>query len=224
MAAANLTTHGPMQPYQTISGNTPNTKAMLEKAGQTFPVGVPVQQVAGSITGTPKVIQVWDASVTAATSIAGIAGISGSSGLNLATDGLGSPSLNSFGSVGAPGATSTFGKVPNQASAVNIARGEPMSDGNTYFFVANNDTLFIGQVDNSAGAVAADYTAVASDIGKQFGLTSDGTGKSWYVDRGKTTVGTNTVVEVVALDPNSVGQTNNNVIFRFLTGIQQYSQ
>lgn len=191
MAGPNLTTHIPIYVAQTISGNTPDTQSIIEKAGQTFLFGVPVQ-----IGGTGA-IQEWDGATVAA----GIAGVSLVAASNLASDGAGSP--GAFQQVGFPGASPTFGKVPFQPSAVNIPRGAPFVDGRTIFTLASQDIIYEAQVDNSAGNVAADYTPVATDVGKEFGMTKDANGQ-WYVDRGKTTVGTNTVVIVKEIEPNDL--------------------
>ena len=191
--AANLTVHIPMGSTQTVSGNTPLTDAVSELAGQTFLLGVPVQLSAGGF------IQKWDGATVAA----GIAGISLQPALNLGTNGKGTPGL--FSQVGPPGATQTYGSVQNMPSAVNIALGAPPSDGRNYFEVANSDTIFEGQFDNSAGAVAADYTPTVAMIGKQFGITFDAGGTA-YVDGGKVTVGTNTVVQIVGINPDDLVQ------------------
>src|SRR5689334_10330903 len=114
MAGPNLTNHIPIYVAQTISGNTPITQSQIEKAGQTFLLGVPVMIDSG--TGG---IKEWDGTTVAA----GVAGISLIAGSNYATDGAGAP--GPFQQVGFPGTNTTFGKVPFQASAVNIPRGAP---------------------------------------------------------------------------------------------------
>src|SRR5882762_6223263 len=211
--AANLTDHLIIQAIKTISGNTPLTDAKPEKAGKTFLEGVPVMLTSGFT-------QEWDANVAAASATVGIIGVSKQPGANLGSDGAGSPSLP-FGSVGFPGTSSTFGSVQYQTSAVNIAEGAPFSDGRTIYEVAVEDSIFLGQFDNAAGAVAADYTPVNADIGKQYGLTKDATGH-WYVDKNKATAGTNTVVVIVAIDPTTGSIINGNVLFRFLDSIMQF--
>lgn len=210
---ANLTDHLIMQAVKTISGNTPLTDAQNEKAGRTFLEGVPVMLSSG-------VIQEWDANVAQASPTVGIIGISKQPGANLGSDGAGAPSLP-FGSVGFPGTSTTFGSVQYETSAKNIPMGAPFSDGRTIYEVAVEDTIFLGQFDNAAGAVSADYTPTAADIGKQYGLTKDATGH-WYVDKNKSTVGTNTVVFIVGLDPSTGSIVNGNVLFKFLDTISQY--
>jgi hypothetical protein len=94
--------------------------------------------------------------------------------------------------------------VPFQTSAKNI--GRPLfNDGRIGFEAADNDTIFLGQVGPA-------QTAVAADVGKQYGMTIDGDGH-WYVDRTKSTVGTNTVVTIVRLDPNDQSATPRGVYF-----------
>lgn len=212
MAGPNLATHIPIFPVQTISGNTFKTGSIIEKLSQTFNIGVPVEIDAG----TGGVIE-WDG----ATITKVILGISGVFGSNLSSTGAGAP--GAFGSVGFPGTNSTFGKVPFQSNAVNIAMGAPMTDGRTLFFEANQDTIFEAQVDNSAGNVAADWTPVNTDVGKEFGLTKDAAGGQWYVDRGKTTSGTNTVVVVVGLEPNDGAIPNGRVRFKFLVAATEFA-
>lgn len=185
--AANLATHEQAGAVQTVSGNTPFTGAISEKASQTFLQGVPVQLNAGFV-------QKWDGS----TYTAGILGFSLQPAANLSSNGKGTP--GGFSQVGPPGATTTYGSVPYQASASNIPLGSPMTDGRTYFEAANGDTIFEAQYDNSTGAVAADYTPTITQIGTQFGLTFDANGYI-YVDGGKTTVGTNTCVVMVGINP-----------------------
>jgi len=185
--AANLSTHSPIQVVQTISGNTENTREIQEAAGQTFKYGTPVQ-----INGSGY-IQAWDN----ATFNRGIVGISRQPGFNLGTAGAGYPP--SFGSVGGTGATSTYGTVPNQPSAVNIIAGSPFVNGATLFAAAVADTIFEGTVDNNTGS---NYTASVANVGSEYGLNIDSNG-TWYVDLGRSTVGTNTCVTIVGLNPNS---------------------
>lgn len=212
--AANLADHGEITVFKVTTGLADLTMTINEKAGQTFFRGVPIQVTA---TG---VVQEWDGATVAGGSGTGIAGISLAFGNNLGSDGAGAPTTLSS-SVGAPGAAVTFGKVPFQPSAVNIPRGAPFVDGRQIFSAAVDETIFIGQVDNSAFAAPADATPVQADIGKEFGMTKDATGH-WYVDRAKTTVGTNTVVVIIGLDPVVGSALNANVLFYFKTAATQF--
>jgi hypothetical protein len=124
-------------------------------------------------------IQEWDG----VTILQGIAGFSLSYASNLVTAGV--PK------------TLTFGTVPNETSAVNIPRGAPLNDGRIDFEVASDDTVFRGQVGPA-------QTLTQANVGKQYGLTKDTDGH-WYVDLTKLTVGTNTVVTIVKLDPTDQG-------------------
>lgn len=206
-----LSDHQPIRAVQTVSGNSPQTDSQNEKATQTFLEGVPVQLNAG-------VIQEWDATVTEpATNVAGIAGISRVNGSNLGSDGKGAP--GPFTPVGAPAAAPTFGKVLNQASAVNFTPGAPFVDGRTLFEVACEDTYFEATFDSN-DANAANATTAQSDVGKHFGLTKDATGH-WFVDRQKVTQGVNTVVEIKALNPIDGPLQNGRVWFKFESGIMQ---
>lgn len=208
--AAILADHMEIAVIKTLSGNTPQTRSIVEKASQTFLSGTPVMLSNG-------VIKDWDAVVGAVSPTVGIAGVTRIAGSNLATDGKGAP--GTFEPVGAPGAQLTQANVPYQSSAVSIPRGSPMSDGRTIFEVANEDTFFVMQFDD-AGGVAATATTAQTMVGKQFGLTKDTTGH-WYVDAAKVTVGTNTVVEIVQLHPNDGPRLNGRVIVKFIKAIQQ---
>ena len=212
---ANLTVHIPMGSIMNVSGNTPFTDALPERAGQTFLLGVPVQLNAGFV-------QKWDGT----TLVAGILGIALQPAQNLPSNGKGSPGFLS--QVGPPWTIQTYGSVQNMPAAINIALGAPMADGRTYFEQAVNDTIFEGQFDNSTGAVAADYTPTEASIGGQFGITFDAGGTA-YVDGGKVTPGTNTVVQIVGLNPidqvqSGLGNTwivNARVRFKVLPAAQQ---
>jgi hypothetical protein len=187
MAGPNLTYHQPISAVETVTGLTPFNVANPEKAGQTFPIGVPVQINAGYT-------QVWDGT----TLTAGIAGFSLTYGLNLASNGYGAP--GAFAQVGPPGSIQVYGNVPNQPAAVNIAVGAPISDGRTYFESSAGMNIFEANFDDSTGTTAANYTPLQSQIGTQFGLTVDANNQ-WYVDNAKTTPGTNTVVLLVGINP-----------------------
>lgn len=216
MAGANLTVHIPMGAIETVSGNTPQTGAISELAGQTFFLGVPVQIAASGY------VQKWDG----VTFTAGILGISLQPAANLSSNGKGTPGL--FSQVGPPVSIQTYGSVPNQTSAVNVALGAPPTDGRTYYEQANNDTIFEGQFDNSTGSVAADYTPVVTDIGKQYGITFDAGGTA-YVDKGKATAGTNTCAIIVGINPTDLVQAgtpntyiiNARVRFKIIPASQQ---
>jgi hypothetical protein len=184
---ANLAFHQPIGAVETTSGLTPFTASVAEKAGQVFKIGVPVQLNAGFV-------QEWDG----ATLAAAIAGFSLIPGSNLGSNGKGAP--GAFSQIGPPGTIQTYGSVPNQPSAVNIAVGAPITDGRTLFESSVGLNIFEATYDNSAGAVAADYTPLQSQIGTQAGLTKDANGQ-WYVDGGKVTAGTNTVVVIVGINP-----------------------
>jgi len=215
---ANLTNHTPMGSVQDISGNTPKTGAISELAGQTFLLGVPVQLAASGY------VQKWDGTTVAA----GILGISLIPASNYASNGKGTP--GGFSQVGAPGATGTYGNVTNMPSAINIALGQPMADGRTLFEEANDDTIFEGQFDNSAGTVPADYTPTIAMVGKNFGITFDASGTA-YVDGGKVVDGTSTVVKIVGISPAGLVQAgtpntylaNAKVRFQFLQSARQIS-
>lgn len=141
--------------------------------------------------GTPLMIDAATGAVKAWDGVTigfGIAGISKEFGANLAATGV-AQDIN-------------FGSVPNEPLAVNKTRPY-FNDGKTGFIVANDDTQFYAQVGPA-------QTALASDIGKQYGLTKDVDGH-WFID--KTKVGAAAVLIVVGQD---FWDTQRGLIFVFL--------
>jgi hypothetical protein len=203
--AANLTTHLPILQVLEKAGTTPFTSAQPELAGQTFLSGTPVQLSAGGF------VQAWDGATVAA----GILGVAESFGLNLGSNGAGAPTPP-FGGVTGNIAIATYGNVPNQPNAVNIAIGTPVSDGRTLYIEPNQDNIFQALFDNAAGAVAADYTPTQASIGVAYGMTKDANGL-WYVDKNKT--GGSAIVQIVGLPLGSY--VNAPVTFVFLTSAIQ---
>lgn len=217
MAGPNINFHTPMAAIQTTVDNGPLTVCLPEAAGQTFNFGVPVQLNAGNI-------QKWDG----ATINAGIIGVSLQPGANLGSAGAGSPGY--YGQVGPPGATATYGNVFNQAAAVNIAIGTPMTDGRTLFDSSIRTSIFELQFDNAVGTVAANYTPTLAMIGTQIGITFDANNMP-YADGNKVTAGTNTVATIVSINPIDMVQAgtantyivNARVRVQFLaTAVQLY--
>lgn len=189
----------------TVSGNQPRMRRIIEEAGQTFILGTPVM-----INNADGGIQAWDGTTVAA----GIAGFSKEPASNLGATPP-SPTTFNIGIGGPSGAASgkvlTFGSVPYQPNAINIPRGAPLNDGRVGFETADADSMFYGQVGPA-------QTAVASDVGKSYGLTIDTDGH-WYVDRTKT--GGSAVVEIVKLDPNDNSATPRGVYFVVLASAAQ---
>lgn len=202
MAAANLSLHTPITFAQSSTQKGPFSMARPEKAAQTFQPGTPVQPFTS---GLNLFVQGWDGTTVAA----GIWGIAYAPGQNLPTNGAGAPVA--FNPVGPPRATGTYGSVINQSSAVNIAVGQPASDGRTLFMLANGDTIFEAIYDNSTGTTAANWTPTASQEGTAYGLTKDANG-FWYVDGGVT--GANAVAQIVGQNPD-YGYGNINGLVRF---------
>lgn len=203
--AANLAVHTPILQVQNKANTTPFTSAQPEAAGQTFPSGSLVQ-----LNGSGYV-QVWDGATVAA----GILGVSESFGQNLGSAGAGAP-VPPFGGITGNIATATYGTVQNQPSGVNIAIGTPVADGRTLYMEPNQDNLFQALFDNSAGAVAADWTPTQASIGVSYGMTKDASGY-WYVDKNKTAG--NAIVQIVALPQGSF--LNAPVEFVFLASAIQ---
>lgn len=182
---------------QTVSGNQARMKRQIEEAGQTFLSGTPVQVAAGD-----GGLKAWDGTTVAR----GIAGFSKEFGNNLAALGV-----NPTAAVN-PSPQPSAGSVPFEPSAVNITRPF-FRDGRSGFEVAVEDTVFLAQVGPA-------QTALATDVGIQYGLTID-TDNHWFVDKTKTTVGTNTVCTVVKLDPNDQSATPRGVYIVITTAAQQ---
>lgn len=212
MAGPNLTIHAPIMQVQEKAGTTPWTDALPEAAGQNFASGTPVML---SAAGAARYVQAWDG----ATVTAGILGVSESFGVNLPSAGAGAP-VPPYGQITGTISQQTYGIVLNQPGAVNIALGAPSQDGRTLFMAAREATVFEGIFDNSAGAVAGDFTPTLADVGVSYGLTKDSAGPFWYVDKGKT--GAAACVQIVNL--GRLGSVvNAPVKFVFLpASIQKY--
>lgn len=167
-----------MYATRSTADTQPGMRRIIEQAGQTFLIGVPVM-----LNATTGAVQEWDGTTIAN----GIAGISKDYGANLTTTGV--PK------------TLTYGIVQNQPLAVNIPAGAPINDGRSGFEAAIPSTIFYGQVGPSQTAVAADLAVPG------YGMTKDTDGH-WYVDKSKVTMGTNTVCRIVKLGgPGTPGST-----------------
>jgi hypothetical protein len=209
--SALLANHLPIIPVFTTSGNQEAIQNYLEAAAQTFKAGTPVE-----LNGSGNVIA-WDGSNT----LKLILGFCLVGGFNYATAGAGASPL--FGNIGFPGGTPTFGTVPNQPSAVNLVHGALFATGLTIVATSVTDTVFEAQTDASSGAT---YNPTTALIGTQLGLTVDANG-TWYLDLAKVTVGTNTVAEIISINPQdlvagSVTTGINNARLRFKI-LQNYS-
>lgn len=200
----------PIQPVGSVSGNQFRAYRLIEEATQTFKAGTPVSIAAGD-----GGVQAWTAN-TGATGVnlgqGGICGISYEAASNLASTGLGAPTPFSP-ILGLGAAAGTFGSVPNQSSAKNIAHGAPLNDGRVGFILPAPDTIFSATFGN-AGNTA---TPANTDVGKGYGLTLDTGGNFWYVDKAKATVGTNVVLVVISLDLRDVPAAGTRVLFTFIS-------
>lgn len=186
---AHLTTHLPIIPVSTISGNQEQIFNFLEGASQTFKIGTPVVISAGAVIAATSPLSTTNLTC----------GISTLAGHNLASAGLGASPI--FGSIGFPGGAPTVGSVVNQPSAVNLPHGSPYVDGLMGVYESVPDTIFEVQVDNSTGLL---FTASTADIGKFATLVIDASG-FWYLDRNTiaTTPGTLAVV-ILSLNPQDL--------------------
>jgi hypothetical protein len=196
--AANLSTHLPIVPVSTISGNQEHIFNYLEGASQTFNYGTPVVISSGAVIASTSPLSTTNVT----------AGIAAYPGHNLSSAGKGASPL--FGSIGSPGGAPTTGSVPNQTSAVNLPHGSPYVDGLMLVWQSVLDTIFEVQVDNSTGA---SFTASTSDIGKYVALVTDAN-SWWYADRNTiaTTPGT-LPCRILSLNPQDLasGSTTTQV-------------
>ena len=177
-----------MHSVQTVSGNQPRIRVIGEAATQTWLPGTPL-----ALNGSGYVIP-W-AGVIVTNLVGAIIGTSKVPGANLGT--ANTPQQQ------------TFGSVPNQSAAANYSRPY-FNDGRTLFETADPDTIFLGQVGPAQSVTQA-------NVGVPYGITKD-SDNHWYVDTSKTTVGTNTCVMIVKLDPNDQSATPRGVYFRFIVG------
>jgi hypothetical protein len=198
----------PILPVESVSGNSFRAFRLIEEATQTFLAGTPVSIAAGD-----GGVQAWTVN-TQGPGQGGICGISYEAASNLSATGSGAPTpMSPFTGVGA--VAGTFGSVPNQASAKNIAHGAPLNDGRVGFVIPSPDIVFSATFGNNGNTA----TPAATDVGKQYGLTIDSNSKFWYVDKNKTTAGTNTVLTVIALDLRDVPGAGTRVLFTFLPSV-----
>ena len=195
----------PILPVESISGNQFRAMRLIEESAQTFKVGTPV-----SIASGDGGVQAWVAN-TQGPGQGGVCGISYEAASNLSSTGSGAPTpFSPFRGVGA--VAGLFGSVPNESSAKNIAHGAPLNDGRVGFILPAADVIFSATLGNNGNPV----TPAATDVGKQYGMTVDSGGNFWYVDRNKTTAGTNTVCTVIALDLRDVPASGTRVLIQFL--------
>lgn len=201
----------PIQPVESISGNQFRAFRLIEEATQTFKQGTLVALAAGD-----GGVQAWVADTGAAATFAtgpvagSICGVTYEAASNLASTGLGAPTpFSPITGIGA--AAGLFGSVPNQTLAKNIAHGAPFNDGRTGFILPAADVIFSATFGNAGNAA----TPLNTDVGKPYGMTLDTGANFWYVDKSKATVGTNTVVRIIALDLRDVPAAGTRVLFQF---------
>lgn len=199
-----LSNHSAFEVVETTNNTTEFTRTDPEHSGAVFLEGTPVQLTGGYVAA-------WDYATVAA----GIAGVALGDGQNLGTSGAGFP--GPFSPSSFPGTGTTFGSVPNQPNAVNIPEGAPFSIGGTVYATSSRDTIFRGQTDNNTGAAT---TPTLANVGTQYGISLDASNHA-YIDFAKVTPGTNTVVEMWALDPIDGSIPNARILFKFLASAQQ---
>jgi hypothetical protein len=200
----------PILPVESISGNQFRAMRLIEELTQTFQAGTPVSIAAGD-----GGVQAWSPN-TGATGVnlgqGGVCGISYEAASNLTATGAGAPTpLSPLVGVGA--VLGTIKNVPNQSAATTIFHGAPINDGRVGFILPTADTIFSAILGNNGNPV----TPANTDVGKNYGLTLDSNSKYWYVDRNKSTVGTNVVLTVIALDLRDIPASGTRVLFQFIS-------
>ncbi len=192
----------PIIPYQVrlSADGVAQGDRKLEKNGQTFLQGTPVQI---DVAGATGFLIACPALVSVATAI--IAGFSQEAGHNLATSGVGAT-------------LSTGAAVPNQPSAAVFPIGAPISDGTCGLNVADPNSTFIGIYGD--GTTAANAVLAQAQVGTIRGLIKDAGNNFWYVANDITTTAAGACVEILFLiDP--VGTLNGRVAFIVTKAAQQ---
>jgi hypothetical protein len=196
-------TSGVAVPFQslrivgTVGANAP-IKRVIEKAAQTFALGVPVQ-----IDTATGAIQACPAIVSAATAL--VYGVSCDYGANLAT-------------TGKPQTQNQQGRPPNQPQAVFIAVGAWPNDGKTGVIQALAENIFKGKLGSSVDDTLA--VVANADLGKLYGVSQDPTTLNWFVDKSVSTAAAGGCVQITDLvDP--VGTLHGYVGFVFVAAAQQ---
>lgn len=193
----------PILPVQDISANGFTAARLIEELTQTFKIGTPVAIAAGD-----GGVKAWDGA-TLSGAQGSIIGISYEPASNLTSTGLGAPTpLSPFLGVGA--VAGTFGSVPNQSSAKNIAHGAPINDGRVGFILPAGNIVFAATFGNNGNTA----TPANTDVGIGYGLTIDSGANFWYVDKNKT--GASAAVKVVGLDLRDTPAAGTRVWFSFL--------
>lgn len=117
-----------MHSIQSVSGNQPRIRRLLEAATQTWLPGTPL-----ALNASGFVIP-WAGAILT-NQVGAIIGLAKEASANLTTAGVAQQQ--------------TFGSVPNESAAVNISRPY-FNTGDTGVEVADADTIFLGQVGTSA--------------------------------------------------------------------------
>lgn len=180
----------PFTVFQVVGSSDalPQQRRMPEEASNTFKVGTPVVLASGYITDSSAISSGTPALV----------GFSSEFAHNLASSGV----------APAGGSGTTYGSVQNQASAVNVPLGAPMSDGNCGVYIANDETIMVGKTDDA-------HTLAVTDVGSTFGLTKDSASGFWFIDTTITVVGSGAVaLGLQMVDP--VGTVGGRLSFRII--------
>ena len=192
----------PIIPYQVrlSADGVAQGDRKLEKNGQTFLQGTPVQI---DVAGATGFLIACPAMVSVATAI--IAGFSQEAGHNNAVSGVGT-------------VLSTGAAVPNQPLASIFPIGAPLNDGTCGLNVADPNSIFIGIYGD--GTTAANAVLAQAQVGTIRGLIKDAGNNFWYVANDITTTAAGACVEILFLiDP--VGTLNGRVAFIVTKAAQQ---
>jgi hypothetical protein len=191
---------------------------LMEDAGQSFWPGTPL--IFNATNGAA--MAPTSSSTPTAALLTTMIGIAKEFGFNLPTPpGYGVPLGTGLGVTPPPagvipaqGGGPTFGVVPNMPGASNFTR-PVFNDGRTGIVLAIPDTVFYAQVGVASGNVTP---PAQSEIGLTYGLTLDADGRSWFVDRTKTTTALGASLKIVGLDQWDKAR---GVLFTFLPTVAQ---
>jgi hypothetical protein len=209
--AVNLSTHNPIYPIGTISGNQELINNLLEGSGQTFQPGTPVQ-IKTSSTNEGYVVASTPSNGSTQVVVKGITYLVGK---NLSSSGFGA--APPFGSIGYPGGLGAVQNIQNQPNAYSIYHGAPFVDGLTLVGIANLDTIWAVQIDASTGSTY-NYNATTTPIGSTIALNKDGNGW-WYADLANVNNASYSDVNIVGYNAqdlvagSTVQQQNNGTIY-----------
>jgi len=161
----------PAKVYKVVNNpaGTPQARRLLEKAAQTFKMGVPVVvDSTGYLIESPTI-----------SSALKIAGFSQEQAANLTTSGI-------------PKVMALTQTPQNQPAALIIPGGVPPNDGRCGVNIADDNSQFILPCDLG-------HTPAVTDVGLIYGLTKDATSGQWYLDTAITAAGSGAIAQITEI-------------------------